>query len=231
MNELNARLEITDKKLSSLEEKIQILKKEKESSNQNSDKVSKHKIPSKLVEKTEKPQLKVEKNQNVDFYSSEKTQKETEIINTEVLASPRKQDSEMTSLWKESVNDLRNNNYNSAYNRLLKSSIYYLNYLDDDLYLLRLVFLTGPVLNFLTIENSKNLLSKVNLISRNHQIENLIFSLIQQSYDLSVFIYLREEHQNSLLDTLYEYSLLVETDIGEQSKELYNSITTKLSKA
>jgi hypothetical protein len=25
--------------------------------------------------------------------------------------------------------------------------------------------------------------------------------------------------------------LLVETDIGEQSKELYNSITTKLSKA
>ncbi len=70
----------------------------------------------------------------------------------------------------------------------------------------------------------------MNLISRSHQIESLIYNIIEQSYELNIFLYLEEEFQNSLLDTLYEYSLLEETDIGKKSENLYSMITANTVK-
>jgi hypothetical protein len=226
INDISERLTKANKKLNKLEERLKELSNKNENTDDKKIRIVEN-YQQKIPQKNEKNiGFRIEKNSNMYLISStDKTQRETEFLQSDVVINTiGKNDSDLNKLWNDTLNSLKTNNINSAYSRLLNASENKFK-LDDDLYLLRLVFITGPVMNILSIENSKKLLQRMNLISRSHQIESLIYKIIEQSYELNIFIYLEEEFQNSVLDTLYEYSLLEETDIGKRSQNLYSMIT------
>ena len=77
----------------------------------------------------------------------------------------------------------------------------------DDIYLLRLICLTGPIIDKLDVEIAKRVLIRVNMISKSHQIQQLLIGLIRNSIKNNVFQMLEPNQQNYILDSLYEFSL------------------------
>jgi hypothetical protein len=124
--------------------------------------------------------------------------------------------SQITKLWKEALSQVEKKNMNEAYSMILDS--------EDDLYLLRLICITGPILNNLSLENSRKVLMRINMIVRSHQIQYLLVSLIRNSLKYNVFETLNVNDQNDLLDSLYEISGL-NNDLGREAAEIYTKIT------
>lgn len=87
--------------------------------------------------------------------------------------------------------------------------------------------MTGPVLNKLSNEISKKVLLRVNQISSSHQIQHVIYNWIKQSCDSRLILSLRQEEQNEVLETLYEYSGLA-SDIGPLSANLYTFLVKEI---
>ena len=98
---------------------------------------------------------------------------------------------------------------------------------DDDVYLLRLLLITGPILNKLNFEVSKKLLFKLNFINKSQIIEDLTYKLIEQSWEISIFNYLNDDFKNELLDTLYNMSSL-QSETGNKANKLYNYISNEI---
>jgi hypothetical protein len=119
--------------------------------------------------------------------------------------------------WKHVLKDIENSNLNTAYTRILETG--------DDVYLLRLLFITGPVIQQLNPEIAKNVILRINLVSRSHRVQSLNYSLIENAYYSELFPKLNKDDKNELLETLYEYSGL-NSDIGTKSAELYAKITS-----
>jgi hypothetical protein len=125
-------------------------------------------------------------------------------------------DSEITKNFKEALTQIENNNPNEAYSIILNS--------EDDIYLIRLIFITGPILNNLSIDIARKVLMRINMVARSHQIQNLLVSLVRNSIKYNVFYSLSENEQNDILDSLYEISGLND-DLGKEAAEIYANIT------
>ena len=118
--------------------------------------------------------------------------------------------------WKDALSLIDNNYPNEAYIKILNTG--------DDIYLLRLVCITGPIFNKLNPEISKRVLMRINMISRSHQIQGLLISLIRNSLKYKVFNLLNNQEKNDVLDSLYEFSG-INNNFGSDAAELYTQIT------
>ena len=161
---------------------------------------------------------------------TERSELNRDMINQEVLNDVRKElskkqipqkeepntDCEITKTWKNALYQIENGNPNEGYNTILNSG--------DDIYLLRLVCITGPIFEQLSPEIAKRILMRINMISRSHQIQSLLINLIKSSLDNNVFSMLTQNEQNDLLDSLFEFSGL-NTKLGGEAAELYTLIT------
>ena len=125
-------------------------------------------------------------------------------------------DSQITKTWKSALYQIEHNNPNEGYQTILNSG--------DDIYLLRLVCVTGPIFNQLSPDIGRRVLLRINMISRSHQIQSLLINLIRSALDNNVFTQLSQNEQNDLLDSLFEFSGL-NTKIGAEAAELYTLIT------
>ena len=62
------------------------------------------------------------------------------------------------------------------------------------------------------------------MISRSHQIQGLLISLIRNSLKYKVFNLLNNQEKNDVLDSLYEFSG-INNNVGSDAAELYTQIT------
>ena len=125
-------------------------------------------------------------------------------------------DNHITELWKEALYAIEHNDYNKGYELILNAG--------DDIYLLRLVCITGPIFTKLNFTLSKRVLMRVNMISRSHQIQSLLIKLINSALQCNIFNSLTTNEQNDILDSLFEFSGL-NTKLGSEAAELYTKIT------
>ena len=170
------------------------------------------------------------KQQSTVFQPTERSELNRDMIYQEVLNDVRKElskkqipqkeepntDCEITKTWKNALYQIENGNPNEGYSIILNSG--------DDIYLLRLVCITGPIFEQLSPEIAKRILMRINMISRSHQIQSLLINLIKSSLDNNVFSMLTQNEQNDLLDSLFEFSGL-NTKLGGEAAELYTLIT------
>jgi len=66
-------------------------------------------------------------------------------------------------------------------------------------------------------------MSRVNAIIRSHQLDELIYKLIKQAYDINFFEILNLDFQNELMESLYELAKQ-DSNLGLNSNNLYKSI-------
>ena len=125
-------------------------------------------------------------------------------------------DSEVTKTWKETLKLIEKGKINEGYLKLINSG--------DDIYLLRLICLTGPIIDKLDIDVAKRVLIRVNMISKSHQIQQLLIGLIKNSFKNNIFQTLEPNQQNYILDSLYEFSGL-NNSIASEAAELYAELT------
>ena len=125
-------------------------------------------------------------------------------------------DSEVTKTWKETLQLIEKGNINEGYLKLINSG--------DDIYLLRLICLTGPIIDRLDKEVAKRVLMRVNMISKSHQIQQLLIGLIKNSIKNNIFQTLEPNQQNYILDSLYEFSGL-NNSLASEAAELYTELT------
>ena len=170
------------------------------------------------------------KQQSTVIQPTERSELNRDMIYQEVLNDVRRElskkqishkeepntDSEITKTWKDALYQIENGNPNEGYNTILNSG--------DDIYLLRLVCITGPIFEQLSPEIAKRILMRINMISRSHQIQSLLINLIKASLNSNVFNMLNQNEQNDLLDSLFEFSGL-NTKLGAEAAELYTLIT------
>ena len=125
-------------------------------------------------------------------------------------------DSEVTKTWKETLQLIEKGNINEGFLKLINSG--------DDIYLLRLICLTGPIIDKLDLEVAKRVLLRVNMISKSHQIQQLLIGLIKNSIKNNIFQSLDPNQQNYILDSLYEFSGL-NNSLATEAAELYAELT------
>ena len=142
-----------------------------------------------------------------DFYA---------INNNQMKKESTSIDSEVTKTWKETLQLIEQGKINEGYLKLINSG--------DDIYLLRLICLTGPIIDKLDIEVAKRVLIRVNMISKSHQIQQLLIGLIKNSINNNIFQTLEPNQQNYLLDSLYEFSGL-NNSLASEAAELYAELT------
>eukprot|EP00340_Litonotus_pictus_P002453 CAMPEP_0170519710 /NCGR_PEP_ID=MMETSP0209-20121228/5023_1 /TAXON_ID=665100 ORGANISM="Litonotus pictus, Strain P1" /NCGR_SAMPLE_ID=MMETSP0209 /ASSEMBLY_ACC=CAM_ASM_000301 /LENGTH=1049 /DNA_ID=CAMNT_0010805661 /DNA_START=45 /DNA_END=3194 /DNA_ORIENTATION=+ len=174
-----------------------------------------------LVHEKEYEEL-LKKNQRLEKENLEQRE-ELEAMNKEInslnQSNKRKGDSnsdpDIVKQWKKIISLAEKGDYNGAYSEALLNG--------DDIYLLRLLCLTGPNLGRLKEDMAKKLVFRVNMIARSHQIENIILSLIRASYEQKQFNLLTKNEQNDLLETLFEISGL-NSKVGKTAGKLYSKI-------
>jgi hypothetical protein len=121
------------------------------------------------------------------------------------------------SQWQNILRDLENGSINKAFEDCLN--------LGDDILLLRLIFLTGTVLDSLENITARKTLLRLVQIWKCGMIQKTIFNLIQQSVGINLFDNLNLEEKNEILDVLYEFSSLDKDSLlSKNSLYLYNSI-------
>ena len=144
-----------------------------------------------------------------DFLINNMNKDEKEDENTNI-------DSEVTKTWKETLQLIEKGKINEGYLKLINSG--------DDIYLLRLICLTGPIIDRLDKEVAKRVLMRVNMISKSHQIQQLLIGLIKNSIKNNIFQTLEPNQQNYILDSLYEFSGL-NNNLANEAAELYTELT------
>ena len=138
------------------------------------------------------------------------------------LTTSLHKDSQTSELWQKSLKLLSINKFSEAYRLILQT--------EDDIYLLRLVMLTGPVLKFLDRDIAKKILVRVNMINRGHQIKNVLIKLIEDSLKTNgendcIFSSLTFQEQNDILDSLYNiFKKNKKGEINEKAEFLYKKI-------
>jgi len=137
-------------------------------------------------------------------------------INNKNIKNDNNIDSEVTKAWKETLKLIDKGYINEGYLKLINSG--------DDIYLLRLICLTGPIIDKLDVEIAKRVLIRVNMISKSHQIQQLLIGLIRNSIKNNIFQMLEPNQQNYILDSLYEISSF-NNPIGSEASELYIQLT------
>lgn len=121
------------------------------------------------------------------------------------------------SQWLNILRDLENGCINKAFEDCLN--------LGDDILLLRLIFMTGSVLDSLENLTAVKTLLRLVHIWKCGMIQETLFSLIQQSIATKLFENLNLEEKNEICDVLYEFSSIdKESVLSRKSLNLYHSI-------
>ena len=183
----------------------------------------------KMDEKLANIETKLNVTHHKQFFGDESQNSSFVVINNERILnknaksiSSNKRENLSSDKWKISLDFVEKNNLNDAYKNILLSS--------DDIYLLRLVFLTGPVINILQEDIAIKVLMRINMINRGQQIQNILINLISQCLNdkRNIFNYLTYEQKNDILDSLYQIFGDENTKnnniICQQAKILYNAI-------
>ena len=117
------------------------------------------------------------------------------------LMKSQKIETKINEKWKEALKLLEKNKISDAYRLILLSG--------DDIYLLRLVCITGPVLRFLDEDLAKKVLVRINMINRGQHIKNVLVQLVEESLKLNdknnnnIFYSLSYKEQNDIVDSLF----------------------------
>lgn len=121
-----------------------------------------------------------------------------------------------SEVWKKALDLLDKEKFDLAYNEILNA--------EDDIYLLRLVCLTGPVLNLLNETTAKKVLNRINMIQRGNQIQNVLIDLVNQSIkNNNLFWKMNYNEQNDILDSLYQIGK-INSPLSDRAKILYDNI-------
>jgi hypothetical protein len=117
------------------------------------------------------------------------------------LMASQKIETKINETWKEALKLLEKNKISDAYRLILMSG--------DDIYLLRLVCITGPVFRFLDEDLAKKVLVRINMINRGQHIKNVLIQLVEESLKLNdknnnnIFYSLSFKEQNDIVDSLF----------------------------
>ena len=128
-------------------------------------------------------------------------------------------ESKINSIWLKCLDLISHNKISEAYNLIISSK--------DDIYLLRLVCLTGPVLHSLDENLAKKVLIRINMINRGKQISDILINLVEESIDNknNIFKKLEYSEQNDILDSLFNmFKDKKNSNLTEKAKNLYNLI-------
>lgn len=127
----------------------------------------------------------------------------------------------LSAIWLQISKHALNQEYQQAYDIALNQT--------DDIYLLRLIMQTGPVISRgLTDSTAKQVLHKLNRIVRGGTFLKLQTDWIDDSRKTGLFKSLPHSEQNEYLDTLYHISdprtNLVKEDLKEKAGEVYQIV-------
>ena len=128
-------------------------------------------------------------------------------------------ESKINSMWLKCLDLISHNKISEAYNLIISSK--------DDIYLLRLVCLTGPILHSLDENLAKKVLIRINMINRGKQISDILINLVEESIDNknNIFKKLEYSEQNDILDSLFNmFKDKKNSNLTEKAKNLYNLI-------
>ena len=128
-------------------------------------------------------------------------------------------ESKINSIWLKCLDLISHNKISEAYNLIISSK--------DDIYLLRLVCLTGPILHSLDENLAKKVLIRINMINRGKQISDILINLVEESIDNknNIFKKLEYSEQNDILDSLFNmFKDKKNSNLTEKAKNLYNLI-------
>ena len=128
-------------------------------------------------------------------------------------------ESKINNIWLECLELINQNKINEAYNLILSTK--------DDIYLLRLICLTGPVLNSLNENLSKNVLVRINMINRGKQISEILIKFVEESINNknNIFKKLEYKEQNDILDSLFNiFKNKSNNNLTIKAQDLYNLI-------
>ena len=134
-------------------------------------------------------------------------------------------ESKINSIWLKCLDLISHNKISEAYNLIISSK--------DDIYLLRLVCLTGPILHSLDENLAKKVLIRINMINRGKQISDILINLVEESIDNknNIFKKLEYSEQNDILDSLFNmFKDKKNSNLTEKAKNLYNLIIKENNK-
>lgn len=155
-------------------------------------------------------QAKISKiNKNKNIHNNNKIFQEENQLNLNLypkekiddLMASQKIETKINEKWKEALKLLEKNKISDAYRLILMSG--------DDIYLLRLVCITGPVMRFLDDDLAKKVLVRINKINRGQHIKNILIQLVEESLKLNdknnnnIFYSLSYKEQNDIVDSLF----------------------------
>ena len=128
-------------------------------------------------------------------------------------------ESQINLIWLKCLELISQNKISEAYNLIISSQ--------DDIYLLRLVCITGPVLHLLDENLAKKVLTRINMINRGKQISDILINLVEESIDNknNIFKKLEYSEQNDILDSLFNmFKNKRNNNLTEKAQNLYNLI-------
>ena len=128
-------------------------------------------------------------------------------------------ESQINNIWLECLDLINQNKMNEAYDLILSTK--------DDIYLLRLMCLTGPILNSLNENLAKNVLVRINMINRGKQINDILIKFVEESINNknNIFKKLEYKEQNDILDSLFNiFKNKSNNNLTIKAQDLYNLI-------
>ena len=141
------------------------------------------------------------------------------ILNNHSLNKNINIESKINSSWLQCLQLINKNKISEAYDLIISSK--------DDIYLLRLVCLTGPVLHLLNEDLAKKVLIRINMINRGKQINDILIKLVEESIDNknNIFNKLEYSEQNDILDSLFiMFQNKKNNNLTIKAQNLYNLI-------
>jgi len=123
----------------------------------------------------------------------------------------------LQQMWMGATEFVRKSRFEEAYRLVLKEG--------DDLYLMRLVAQTGPVIKFLEDQTAIQVINKMNRILRSGALELMEVQWIEQAEKVGLFSKMKPQEQNEYLDSLYWFSKAkVNPRISEMAASAYNHL-------
>ncbi|KAL4475125.1 hypothetical protein ABPG74_001821 [Tetrahymena malaccensis] len=148
-------------------------------------------------------------NQNQGNFNNQKQIRQTNKGNQE-----NQNQQSITQIWDKSLDFQSRGQLNRAYQMLLD--------IEDDIYLLRMMSITGPCFSKLNQNVGKKLMRRINKITQSQFMDSISFQLFQKIYEQDLLEDLNlEDHQN-IKEILYDISAI--PCLGEQAAKLYNLI-------
>ena len=146
-------------------------------------------------------------------------------INNNKKSSNISLESQINKIWLECLELINKNKINEAYNLIISTK--------DDIYLLRLMCLTGPVLNKLNENLAKNVLIRINMINRGKQISDILIQFVEEIINNknNIFKKLEYKEQNDILDSLFNiFKNKNNNNLTIKAQNLYNFIIEQSKK-